>query len=197
MAYEVVPEGAVDFYTQLNKIKQAGAEVVVCNLLPVSSGVAYAKQWKEIGLEATSFCIEFPEEPGFYEQAGAAAENILWTMMRSDFNNNERHIQFKEEFDAYYPGKEANYDQMHTNDMINVLFEAIERAGSLEASAVSAEMLKTDYDGNIGRIAFNPEDHSLISGPDYYAHNVAQIQDGKSICVWPDENALAEYRPQF
>ena len=196
VAYEVVPEGAVDFYAALNKIQQSGAELVVCNVLAVSSGVAYVKQFRELGLTATSFCIEFPEEPGFYDQAGIACDKLLWGMMRSDFNNNPKHIEFKKSYEEYYPGKECNYDHMHTYDMTNVLVEAIERVGELDVDKISEEMLKTDYDGYIGHINFNPEDHSLISGPNDYALNMAQIQNGRSICVWPATVALAEYIPQ-
>lgn len=196
VAYEIVPPGAVDLYAALNKIQKSGAELVVCNVLAVSSGVAYVKQFQELGLTATNFCIEFPEEPGFYEQAGSAAENVLWGMMRSDFTNNPKHIEFRESYEAYYPGKECNYDHMHTYDITNALIEAIERVGEIDAEKISEEMLKTDYDGYIGHINFNPEDHSLISGPEDYAMNMAQIQNGTSICVWPSTVALAEYVPQ-
>lgn len=195
VAYEVVPEGTVDFYTQLNKIKQANPEVVVANMLPVSAGVAYCKQYKEIGLEGVNLSIGYPEEAGFYEQVGEAGEGLLWTIMRSDFANNPKHIAYAEKFEARY-GHTPNYDHLHTYDTTNMLLEAIQRAGVLDANKISEEYLQSDYQGNIGRIVFDKENHSMISGEEYYPHSVAQIQNGASVVVWPGTMATADYIPQ-
>lgn len=195
VAYELVPEGTVDFYSQLNKIKQADPDVVICLLMPVSSGVAYCKQYIEVGLDALQFSIGYPEEAGFYEQVGAAGEGLVWSIMRSDFVNNPKHIEYADNFEARY-GFRPVYDQMHTYDTTNMLLEAIERAGVYDADKISEEYGKSDYQGYIGRIMLAESDHSMISGPEHYPHSVAQIQDGASQVIWPDYMATTEFRPQ-
>jgi branched-chain amino acid transport system substrate-binding protein len=93
---------------------------------------------------------------------------------------------------------EAGHGPAPSYDAVYILAEAIERAGSLDADKIVAEIEKTDRKGVIGRIKFD-EGHQVIYGDDPAKTACACIsqwtEDGKRVIVLPQ--SLAEGQIQL
>ena len=69
--------------------------------------------------------------------------------------------------------------------------QAIQRAGSLDADAIVAQLEKTDMEGAIGKITFN-KNHQVVYGedPKQAAASLAfQWRAGKRVVVYPESAA--------
>jgi len=64
------------------------------------------------------------------------------------------------------------------------LADAAERAGTLDADKMVAELEKTDRQGTAGRLVFD-KTHDVTWGPNYITAVGYQWQDGEGKCVWP------------
>ncbi len=88
---------------------------------------------------------------------------------------------------------EAGHGPAPSYESVHILAEAIERAGSLDADAIVAELKKTDRQGVMGRIKFD-EGHQVVYGMNPADSAVAAVfqwtADGGRTVVFP--TALAE-----
>ena len=86
-------------------------------------------------------------------------------------------------------GEPPPYTGFTTNDAINVVAEAVKRAGSTEADKLVEALEQTDYVGTIGRVEFYGRDsqftHAMKYGTDYVTGVTLQWQDGKQVTLWP------------
>jgi branched-chain amino acid transport system substrate-binding protein len=193
---EVMPMAATDYYAQLTKIKAMDPDVLVTAWPALASGVAYAKQFHEVGLKCSHFGVSYPIRPEFVLQAGKAAENLLWLTMMIDLDHNPLHKEFNKKLLAKYPQAKICNSHGHSYDAIYNVADSMERAGSLEPKAVVGALSKLDKKGMIlGRYVFNQKNHSIIDGEDYVPVPVAQVQNGKNFIVWPPARAAAKYAP--
>ena len=80
---------------------------------------------------------------------------------------------------------------------VYVLKDAIERAKSLDADKVVAELEKTDLMGVYGRLRFDPKTHQVIPATDPKEGAVGSIlqwQAGKRVVVYPKSIAMGEIK---
>jgi branched-chain amino acid transport system substrate-binding protein len=94
LAMETVPLGHTDFYPQLSKIKTLNPDLMATTFVALASGVAFVKQFQELALKCNHLGVYFPNKPEFIEQAGNAAEFLLWTPLFFDPASNAAHKQF-------------------------------------------------------------------------------------------------------
>ncbi len=99
-------------------------------------------------------------------------------------------------------GEPPPYTGFSTNDSINIIAEAIKRAGSTDPEKLVDALEKTDYVGTIGRVQFygkdDPFTHAMKYGTDYVTGVTLQWQDGKQVTLWPKPAAGAEMKfPSF
>jgi branched-chain amino acid transport system substrate-binding protein len=197
VAFEVVPSGHTDFYAQINKMKQVKPDLVVTCFVPVASGVAYCKQARELSVEYVDFAIVYPSKPGFYDQVGSSADKLFWTTKIVDMVNNPEHKAYAEKVLTYFPKQIPTQLHFSGYDIMNMLFTAIEKAGTLDAKAGLADAyLSSDYQGLQARYVFNKNDHTVIASEDYYALSVAQVFGQEDFIVWPEKKAAKAPVPQ-
>jgi branched-chain amino acid transport system substrate-binding protein len=102
--------------------------------------------------------------------------------------------------DAYAKrfGEPPPYTGFSTHDAVNVVAEAIKRAGSTDPEKLVDAIEKTDYVGTMGRVQFYGKDseftHAMIYGPNNVTGVTLQWQDGKQITLWPKAAAGAEIK---
>ena len=192
VAAEVIPQGATDFYSQINKFKALDPDVVMTFFVPRNSGVAYTKQVDEIGADWVDVAFVYPLKAGFIEQTGAACEGLFWLPMQVDFWNNEECAAFAEKVYDKFP--KAGLNAMHLSSYLGVYMvsEAIEKAGTANAKDGLAEVYgKMDYQTINGRYVFK-EDHTAIASPEYLEISGAQVQNGEYKVIWPENFAYAD-----
>ncbi len=205
MGYELVgtqtyPTGASDFSAGLIKAKASGADVIMPVFDMPQSGILL-KQWKSMRIPAMlSGFISPMAGPGAWK----TFEGKIGGLINCNFELGSA-IPVKkyppaEKFYNDYKKKygkpmEAGHGPAPSYDSVYILAEAIERAGSLDPDALSAEIAKTDRQGVIGRIKFD-EGHQVIYGDDPEKTACACVsqwtENGKRVIVFPESIAEGE-----
>jgi len=187
MGMEVVGEWrpsntATDVTAELSAINASGAHIIFTTFSgPV--GIPYAKKWGELKIPAASVGINVEsQKKGFWEATGGLGNYDLSINTYARVEMSPATIPFYDKFTAKI-GEFPTYNA-GTNDGIQVLAAAIERAGTLDSDKVAAELEKTNILGAPGRLVFTKE-HDITWGPGYVTATGTQWQDGKLMCVWP------------
>ncbi len=205
---DAYPTGARDFSSTITKAKSAGAQVLVPIFDMPESGVL-VKQAESMKLPALIAGFISPAAPA---TAWATFNGEIEGLVNFVFEpgtiplKTPRSTAFVEAYAKAY-GDEARlklsgHGPGPSYDAVYVLAGAIQRAGSLDADAIVAQLEKTDVDGVIGRITFN-KNHQVVYGddPKQGAASLAfQWRAGKRVVVYPEAAAegqvvLTSFKP--
>ena len=193
LGVETVALGYTDFYPQLTKYKAMEPDIVVTVFTPLSSGVAFSKQFHEVGMDCSQFAIYYPLRPEYREQAGNAGESLMWSPLLIDPDHVEKHKAFAEKIKARWDVTLSN-DHASGYDGLNNALDSIERAGSLDPKAIVEALSKLDLMGVMGRYVFDQETHTIKDGEDFIPVPAAQIQNGENVLIWPPSLAYGKYQ---
>ena len=203
VGHEAYPTGTSDFSSGLMKVRAKGAQVILPIFDMPQSGTL-VKQWNAMKVPALMAGFISPlAGPGAWKTfdhkiAGAINCNFeMGSAVSSD------KMPLSKAFDAAYRKKwgkpiEAGHGPAPSYESVYILAEAIERAGSLDADAIVAELQKTDRRGIMGRIRFD-EGHQVVYGMDPNETAVAAVlqwnADGSRTIVFP--TAIADGQIQL
>jgi branched-chain amino acid transport system substrate-binding protein len=185
---------ATDMTAELTAIKNAGAHIIFHIMSGGTNGVAVGKGWGELKIPAA--LIGFNTEAQhrkYWEATGNMCnyEAIFHVFGRVKLSG--KTIPFFDKFVARF--KEWPEQDAANYDVIFILKEAIERAGTLQADAVITEIEKTDTSGVLGRLVYYPKKdwvevphraHEPKWGPGEVTFVGLQWLDGKLVGIWPD-----------
>jgi branched-chain amino acid transport system substrate-binding protein len=182
---EFFPEGATDVSSSLTKIKGEDPDLILGSV-HLEEGVAIVKQSAELGINPSGGFGETvaPPTPDFVETLGKNADYTLgstqWTTQTEGeddfFGNAEDYASgFSQEF------HEPEYHNAEATAACLAMVMAIEDAGSLEPTAVRDSMAQLDTASFFGPIKFDEQGKNV-----YKPMQVIQIQNGKSVTVWPE-----------
>jgi branched-chain amino acid transport system substrate-binding protein len=166
---QAYPTGASDFSSGLMKAASGGAQVILPIFDMPQSGIL-VKQWKSMRVPALVAGFISPlAGPGAwnsFEQKIDGAMNCIFEIGNVPAPKVPKSVEFYEKYEAKY-GKpiEAGHSPAPAYEMVYILKEAIERAGTVDGDAVVAELEKTDRMGAMGRIRFG-KDHQVVYGED-------------------------------
>ncbi|MFO7785152.1 MAG: ABC transporter substrate-binding protein [Desulfatiglandales bacterium] len=197
---DTYPTGASDFSSSLMKARAGGAQVILPIFDMPQSGIL-VKQWKGMRIPALMAGFISPlAGPGawdLFDQKIDGAVNCIFEVGNVPVPSIPKSVEFynnyKEKYGVFI---EAGHSPAPAYEMVYVLKEAIERAGTIDGDAVVAELEKTDRTGAMGRIRFN-EGHQVIYGEDPEETAMAcmvQWQDGKRVVVLPEGIAEGKIR---
>jgi branched-chain amino acid transport system substrate-binding protein len=197
MGWEVVgrqqyPTGASDFSSGLMQAKAKGAQVILPIFDMPQSGIL-VKQWKTMHIPAVMAGFISPlAGPGAWKSFDgkiAGAMNCIFEIGNMPVPKVPKSVEFYEKYEKKY-GKpiEAGHSPAPAYEMVYMLKEAVERAGSVDGDKVVAELEKTDRKGAMGRIKFG-KDHQAIYGsnPEEEALGcmIQWREPGKRVIVYP------------
>jgi branched-chain amino acid transport system substrate-binding protein len=194
---DAYPTGARDFSATFTKAKALGAQVVVPLFDMPESGVL-VKQARSMRVPALVSGFISPAAPG-----------TAWNTFKGDIEGlvnflfepgaiplpTPRSKHFTEAYGKMYG--EAMKDKLSGHgpgpsyDAVFVLARAIEKAGTLDADKVVAELEKTDMEGAVGRVIFN-KTHSVPYSDDPKTGGASlafQWRKGKRVVVFPESIA--------
>jgi branched-chain amino acid transport system substrate-binding protein len=194
---DAYPTGSRDFSSSLTKAKAGNAQVVVPIFDMPESGVL-VKQARSMKVPALFAGFISPAAPG---NAWSTFNGEIEGLVNFIFEagpiplKTPRSIQFNDAYAKAY-GEDARLKMSGhgpgpSYDAVYVLVQAIQRAGSLDADAIVAQLEKTDMEGAIGKIAFN-KNHQVVYGedPKQAAASLAfQWRAGKRVVVYPESAA--------
>ena len=183
--YEYAP-GTTDFSSIIMPAKEAGANAVLA--LPSSpDGLAMMKQIKELDFNAqVYFLIRAPDPPTFGENLGVDSDGVF---LLPGWNNGLPYAGVAEMAAAY----KAKFDKPAAAltgpaySCVQILADAITRAGSVDRLAIRDAIAATDLDTLVGHVTFD----AAGMWPDAL-DPVNQWQGGKQALVFPTDVALAQ-----
>ena len=166
---QAYPTGASDFSAGLMKSRAGKAQVILPIFDMPQSGIL-VKQWKSMRVPALVAGFISPlAGPGAwksFDEKIDGAMNSIFEIGNIPCAKVPESVRFFENYKKRY-GKpiEAGHSPAPAYEMVYILKEAIERAGTLDGDAVVAELEKTDRKGAMGRIRFG-KDHQVVYGED-------------------------------
>ena len=196
---ENYPAGTGDFSTGLMKAQSGGAQVIMPIFDMVETNVLI-KQWKSMRVNA--LMAGFTSRMGIPEawkncdgKIGGAMEAIYELGSAIGSAKVPGSLEFQAAFDKRwgYPSGTGGHGPGPAYESVKILAEAIERAGTVDADPVVAELAKTDRMGIYGRIRFDGV-HQVPFGVDFKETAIGCViqwtEEGKRVIIYPP--ALAE-----
>ncbi len=148
-------EGKTDYRSEIFRIKRHNPKAVV-NLTYIKEGATILKQAYETGLDVQWLMGSAAKSPKLVTLAGKAAENIIGTY--PTFSQDSPILQaFKAAWEKKYPGKKTPIFGEYNYDMVKLAALALKDAGSADADAVKASLMKVSqgYMGTTGDKSFD------------------------------------------
>jgi len=186
-----VPIGETDFLAIMSKIKAYKPGIVFGIFSAVPTNAAFQKQLVDSGIRVPVCAGYTPNNPEFISLAGSAAEGLMWNTPVSVLPTKEGEHFRKAIWNKF--GKEVEVFGSLVYDSIYIIKEAYERANSFDRDKFLKAMDKTRHVGVAGIFTFNPKTHEGIAGEDFLPARVYQIQNGKSLAIWPRNHSKGSY----
>lgn len=170
VAKEYFDHGTTDFYTLLTKLRASNADAIFV-AAETQDGSILVKQIKELGLKTKVFGVGSWATADFIQLAGPAAEGIYAAVPYASTMPTPNNEKFVKSYSAKYneqPGKYGNAGYI----ALNILMDAIQRAGGTDAEKIRTALAGTDYDAPNGKYRFTDKGQA-------YGFSLAlvQIQD--------------------
>lgn len=177
--------GSKDFSPVVLAAKNAGAEVVLALPNP-PDGLALAKQMKELDFNASMYMfIRAADGLSWSENLGKDGD---YFMLMPGWNPAVKFPGVQElvqRHQAKY-NKPAQATTGPAYAAVQILADAIGRAGSLERDKIRDAIAATDMTTVAGPVKFNPD------GTGQVVTVINQWQDGKQLLVWPVDQAVGK-----
>ena len=197
---EAYPTGTSDFSSALMKAQAKGAQVIMPIFDMPQSGIL-VKQWKSMNVPALMAGFISPlagtDAWKTFDGKIGGAINCVFEMGSAIASDKlPKSVEFYNRYKKLF-GKElqAGHGPAPAYESVYILAEAIERAGSLDPDAVTAQIKKTDRMGIMGRIRFDAG-NQVVYGFDPKETAVAAVfqwtEDGKRRIVFPETIAEAK-----
>lgn len=186
VANEVYDVKATDFSDIVTKVKASAPQAVVnWTVAPAQSLVA--KNMKQLGLNVPLFNSHGFGNRKYVEQAGQAAEGIIFPAGRllvvdtlpADHPQKEVLSSYKKEYEEKFKGDDVSTFGGHAYDALLIIVKAVEKAQSTDRAKVrdALETLKGVV-GTAGIFNFTAEDHNGL-GLD--AFEMLTVKEGKFV----------------
>ncbi len=193
VGHEAYPTGTSDFSSALMKVRAKGAQVILPIFDMPQSGTL-VKQWNAMKVPALMAGFISPlAGPGAwktFDQKIAGAINCNFEMGSAISSAKmPKSVAFAKAYQKKWGVPiEAGHGISPSYESVYLLAEAIERAGSVAADAIVAELKKTDRVGVMGRIKFD-EGHQVVYDMDPDSSAMAAViqwnNDGSRSIVFP------------
>lgn len=187
--YEIVytakmPVGTTNFAEYINSAKDAGAEIALGQMVPPDA-ITLWKQMKALGYAPKiSTCEKCGSGDWWPGALGPVAEGTLTSDVWVRGLGGPGADAVVAALGEKYKGKVLS-GAILSHTVVNVVADAIARAGSTEADAVNAEIAKTDGAYAIGPVKFTVN-HAAPLTP-----IMLQWQDGAAVRVYPKDEGSA------
>lgn len=184
MAQEYAP-GSQDFSPIILAAKDAGAEVVLALPNP-PDGLALAKQMKELDFNANLYMfIRAADGLSWGENLGKDGDYFMLMPGWNPGVKFEGVSDMLERHQAKY-GKSAQATTGPAYAAVQILADAITRAGSLDRDKIRDAIAATDMATVVGPVKFNADGTGQVTTV------INQWQDGKQVLIWPPDQAVEQ-----
>jgi branched-chain amino acid transport system substrate-binding protein len=150
---EYFDHGTTDFYTLLTKLRSSGADAVFV-AAETQDGSIFVKQKAEFGLDQKVFGVGSWATADFMRLAGPAAEGIYAAVPYAYTMQTPKNQEFVAKYETANKEKPGKYGAAGYN-ALNIIMDAIQRAGSTDPEKIREALTKTDYEGPNGKFRFD------------------------------------------
>ncbi|MBV9782790.1 MAG: ABC transporter substrate-binding protein [Acidisphaera sp.] len=181
-----------DFTPLFNQIEAKHPDVITTGISHV--GVQPTVQWasQQVPIPMAGISSQATTTSFWRDTNGAAQGVLVDENAAPDVAVTPKTIPFATAYAKRF-GITPGYAGYSAADDVNIIAEAVQRAGSTDADKLVEELEKTDYVGTYGKVAFYGRNdqytHALKYGPGYITTLVVQWQDGKQVTLWPENIA--------
>jgi len=198
--YKVVEDmkyspGTKDFSSMILKAKAAGADSLWSNPIP-PDGIALVRQCKELDWNPKfSYIVRASTSAAWIKALGSAGDYAIcdspyhWSFA---FPGNKEFVEEYKKRDKVLPDTTAGAGY----SCLQILADAIERAGSLDREKIREALTKADTGTIMGPISFNPDGTPKMydqKGNPHAIGGMSQWIGGTQHLVWPRELATAPF----
>lgn len=145
--------GATDFYTMLTRLRAAKPDGVFV-AAETQDGSILVKQMKEVGLQANIFGVGSWATPDFAKLTGDASDGIHAAVPYAHTIQRPENQAFVKEYQAAFNEPPGKYSTAGYN-ALNIILDAIERAGEASPEKIRDALKATDYQGPNGKFQFD------------------------------------------
>jgi branched-chain amino acid transport system substrate-binding protein len=150
---EYFDHGTTDFYTLLTKLRSSGADGVFV-AAETQDGSTFVKQKAEFGLDQKVFGVGSWATADFMRLAGPASEGIYAAVPYAFTMSTPKNVDFVTRYEAANKEKPGKYGAAGYN-AINIIMDAIQRAGAADPEKIRTALAQTDYEGPNGKFNFD------------------------------------------
>ncbi len=172
VAHEYTTDKAVDFTAVLTSIKGKKPDLLFYGGMD-PQGVPLVKQLKALGLNAKFMMGDGGYTPKLIELAGAAAEGMYASLPGVPLDQMPGGRDFAQRYEAKFKQPIQLYAP-YCYDAVNVMIDAMQKAGSAESAKYLPELARISHDGVTAKITF--DDKGDLKGG---AITLYQVQQGK------------------
>jgi branched-chain amino acid transport system substrate-binding protein len=184
VADEEYAPGSKDFSPMILKAKSGGAQAVLALPNP-PDGIAIVKQMKELDFNAGLYVmIRAADGLNWNEGLGKDGNDVLLMPGWSPDEKFPGVAELVQKHQAKY-GKPAQATTGPAYAAVQILADAIARAGKLDRDALRDAIAATNLPTVMGPVKFNPD------GTGQVIEIIDQWQNGKQALIWPKEQAAA------
>ena len=179
---ERYPLQAQDFTGLMTKVKAAAPDaVIVFSLMPPS--VYATRQAREVGVAPKLLFINigpmYVKE--YMEPLGRMTEGVVETGFWHQDLPYPGARQFHDRYLTRF-GKPASTDAAYAYMAAQILFQAVEKSGSLDREALNETLKKEEFTTIGGKYRYDARGVNIHSRP-----FLTQVQDGKRVVAWPPD----------
>jgi len=145
--------GTTDFYTMLTRVRAAKPDGVFV-AAETQDGSILVKQMKEVNLQSKVFGVGSWATADFARLAGDASQGIHAAVPYAYTIDRAENKKFVAEYKSAYGELPGKYSAAGYN-ALNIIMDAIERAGAADPDKIRQALAKTDYNGPNGSFKFN------------------------------------------
>ena len=165
--------GDQDFTAQLNTIKQAAPDVILCPGEYAEVGLAL-KQARELGIQTPFLGGDTVDVPEFLQFGKLVEGTVVSTHFDANATVTDETTKFIDAFKAAYPDKEPSAFAALGYDAYLLALDAITRAGSADSDKITAALAETQgFLGATGVITLDEQRNAIKSAV------IKQVKDGK------------------
>jgi len=184
--YETYAPGAKDFSTLVLAAKAAGAEILL-GMPSTPDGIAIVKslqqnQWTP----KFTLLVRGPDSATWAQSTGTAGDDVTffpgWESGETYAGDAELNAKFQAD-----NNRPADVLVGPAYACIQILADAINRAGTLDKDAVRDALAATKLDTVIGPVTFNADGTGNVLNP------LVQWQNGKMQLIWPTDQKTADF----
>ena len=150
---EATNDKAADFRAILTSIKSAHPDVIMFGGMDSTVG-PFIRQAAALGLNAKVLSGDGACTEKVAELAGDAVNNLICSEASLAVSRMPKGAEFQKRFEARFNGP-ILFNAPFAYDAVYVIADAMRRANTTDAAKVLAALPATDYNGVIGRIAFD------------------------------------------